>query len=75
MSSLFGLLGFFTGISALLVLTLKMDSFGADYSESAKRFNMSSLKDVYWRVPWWQMRTRPRTLSDNQIRNRSGEKE
>lgn len=75
MSSLFGLLGFFTGISALLVLTLKMDSFGADYSESAKRFNMSSLKDVYWRVPWWQMRTRPMTLSDNQIRNRSGEKE
>ncbi len=66
----FGLTGYFVGITALFAIIFSLNSFGTDYTASLNEFSFQSLKDTVFRAPWFKMKTRPRSLSTNTIRQR-----
>ena len=68
LSNFFGLMGYFSGITVMLILILSLDSFGTDYTASLNNISFQSLKDTLVRFPWNRMKTRPYTLSQNKIR-------
>jgi spore germination protein KA len=54
-----GLLGIMLGIIAIVVHLCSLRSFGVPYLAPLAPLQMSDLKDVVIRTPWWRMRTRP----------------
>lgn len=69
LSALFGLFGYFTGITVVIMHIISLTSFGVDYTVSLRRANLQSLKDTVVRGPWQFMKTRPR-FNSNKIRQR-----
>lgn len=59
LSALFGLYGFISGISVILMHIISLTSFGTDYTVSLRRIEFQSLKDVFLRAPWSTMKLRP----------------
>lgn len=70
LSHYLGLLGFFAGITALLIHILSLSSFSVDYTSSIKNPSPKTLKDTLIRTSWRDMITRPVGLSRNKIRKR-----
>ena len=64
-SSVFGLYGFFTGITLLHCHLYSLTSFGVDYVSPSLEFTLSALKDTVIRAPLSKMTTRPRSLTEN----------
>lgn len=54
-----GLLGYLTSIIVILLHLMSLRSFGSPYLAPVIPFNKSGNKDVFIRVPWWKMLTRP----------------
>lgn len=54
-----GLYGVFMGFLAILIHMASLRSFGVPYLSPVAPLELSSLKDVFIRVPWWDMLTRP----------------
>lgn len=71
LATMFGLYGYFFGISALMIHILSLQSVGVDYTGYLTSLNPQQSKDTAIRAPWWNMRTRPDFLTKNHIRNRS----
>ncbi|WP_456275296.1 spore germination protein [Bacillus sp. AK128] len=72
LAGLFGLFGIVIGSIILLTHLCKLRSFGVPYFGPLGPLKWSELKDVFIRVPWWDMQYRPEeTTSDNL--NREGE--
>ena len=71
LATMFGLYGYFFGISALLIHIYSLRSIGVDYTGYLTSLNSQQSKDTAIRAPWWKMRTRPDFLTKNHVRNRS----
>lgn len=54
-----GLYGVFMGSLVILIHMVSLRSFGVPYLSPIAPLELSSLKDVFVRVPWWAMMTRP----------------
>lgn len=63
-----GLLGFFAGITALLIHVLSLSSFTVDYTSSISNPKLKNIKDTFFRTSWKNMFTRPNRLSKNKTR-------
>ena len=73
LSAVFGLYGYFVGISITLSHIISLTSFGVDYTVSLRKADYQSLKDTIWRAPWNTVKTRP-NFNQNIIR-RKGNKD
>lgn len=54
-----GLYGMFIGFLTILIHLSNLRSFGVPYLSPVAPLDFKSLKDVFIRVPWWAMTTRP----------------
>ncbi|WP_216598077.1 spore germination protein [Propionispora sp. 2/2-37] len=54
-----GLYGVFAGFLAILIHMASLRSFGVPYLSPVAPLEWRALKDVFIRVPWWAMITRP----------------
>ncbi|WP_378093325.1 spore germination protein [Cohnella hongkongensis] len=59
----FGLYGILAGTVPLLIHLVSLSSFGVPYFLPAAPLSLRNLKDVFVRVPWKAMRTRPEMIS------------
>lgn len=72
----FGLFGILAGIIPLFIHLVSLSSFGVPYFLPVAPLSMSNLKDVFIRVPWPFMKTRPAYISmQNKMRQPSAGKE
>ncbi|MGO4373941.1 spore germination protein, partial [Paenibacillus sp. MCAF20] len=55
----FGVFGIMAGLMVLLTHLSGLRSFGVPYLTPLSPLVKSNLKDVFIRVPWWAMNTRP----------------
>lgn len=69
LSALFGLFGYITGITIVIMHIISLTSFGVDYTLSLRKANFQSLKDTVIRSPWPFMKTRPR-FNSNKVRQK-----
>lgn len=67
LSSVFGFLGFFIGLTLLLCEIFSLKSFGVDETGALKYIKKQNFKDVFTRAPWPFMRTRP-VFNFNRVR-------
>ncbi|CAG7629820.1 Spore germination protein B1 [Paenibacillus solanacearum] len=63
-----GLFGIVSGLMALLIHMSGLRSFGISYLLPVAPLVPGNLKDIFVRVPWWKMNTRPRLISPNHVR-------
>lgn len=64
----FGIFGIIVGIIALVLHMCSLRSFGVPYMSPFAPFIGKDNKDTIIRVPWWRMRTRPRLISQKNIK-------
>lgn len=69
LSALFGLFGYFVGITVTVMHIISLNSLGVDYTVSLRKANLQSLKDTFFRASWENMIKRP-DFNRNIIRNR-----
>ncbi|UFU00615.1 spore germination protein [Radiobacillus kanasensis] len=60
LAGMFGLFGIVLGSIVLLTHLCKLRSFGVPYFSPLSPLKWSELKDVFIRVPWWDMDRRPK---------------
>lgn len=72
LSAVFGLVGVMFGLILLCVHLSTLRSFGVPYTAPAAPFILQDQKDVFFRVPWWGMFSRPRLINQkNTIREQN----
>ncbi len=59
LSGFSGLYGIIMGFVVILIHQCSLRSFGIPYMSPIAPANLSDMKDVFVRVPWWAMLTRP----------------
>lgn len=70
----FGLFGILAGLVPLLIHLVSLTSFGIPYFLPVAPLSLQNLKDVFVRVPWKAMRTRPNLISVlNRTRQKAGQ--
>lgn len=57
----FGLFGIVWSYLFIIIHLASLHSFGVPYMSPLMPFNLKDFKDVFIRVPWWLMKTRPKT--------------
>lgn len=72
LAGLFGLFGVVLGTTFLLTHLCKLRSFGVPFFGPLGPLKWSELKDVFVRVPWWDMQSRPEETTNNNL-NREGQ--
>ncbi len=70
LSGVLGLYGLTVGTMFILIHLCSLRSFGAPYFAPVAPLNISGLKDIFVRVPWWNMNSRPELLSGDKISER-----
>jgi spore germination protein KA len=68
LSALFGLVGIMIGLILICIHLSTLRSFGVPYTSPAAPFILQDQKDVFFRVPWWGMLTRPRLMNQKNIK-------
>ncbi|MNP55448.1 Spore germination protein B1 [compost metagenome] len=63
----FGLYGVFMGILIMLIHMAKLESFGVPYLSPLAPLDSKSLKDVFFRAPWWLMKKRPSFIAKKDV--------
>ncbi len=58
--AVFGLFGFFVSVSIFAIRVFSIKSFDVDYTISFAHPSFQALKDTFIRVPWRNMKTRPK---------------
>ncbi|MCR6545728.1 spore germination protein [Dehalobacterium formicoaceticum] len=72
LAGLSGIYGIMLGIAVILTHLCSLRSFGMPYTSPLAPMKLSDMKDVFIRVPWWAMLTRPRALGmKNRVRQKS----
>jgi spore germination protein KA len=61
-ASFFGLFGIIWSYIFIVIHLASLRSFGAPYFSPIMPLTFADLKDSFFRVPWWLMRTRPRVI-------------
>ncbi|WP_232696502.1 spore germination protein [Brevibacillus daliensis] len=64
----FGLFGILVGFIALVLHLCSLRSFGVPYMSPFGPFIPEDIKDTLIRVPWWRMFSRPRLISQKNIK-------
>ncbi|PFK47892.1 spore germination protein [Bacillus cereus] len=64
----FGLFGIFIGVIALVLHLCSLRSFGIPYMSPFGPFIREDIKDTFIRVPLWRMFSRPRLISQKNVR-------
>jgi spore germination protein KA len=73
LATIAGIFGIMLGTAAILTHLCSLRSFGVPYTSPIAPANYSDMKDVFVKVPWWAMFTRPRLLgSENHVRHGFG---
>lgn len=62
LSGFAGLYGVIMGFVFALIHQCSLRSFGVPYMSPIAPFNLSGMKDVFIRAPWWSMLSRPNSL-------------
>ena len=76
LASCFGLFGLLLGMAMLYMHILRLNTFGVPQLVRDQPFRYQHVKDSFFRAPWWQMLTRPASLTQNQVRQtRNGRNE
>ena len=68
LASIFGLFGFFIGITVFYIHLFTLKSFGVYYTAPSVIFSAQSVKDTFWRAPFFEMFTRPAYFTKNRTR-------
>lgn len=68
LSGFAGMYGVMLGFAGFLIHQLSLRSFGVPYMSPLVPLNVSGLKDVVIRSPWWAMTFRPHRLGKNPMR-------
>lgn len=68
----FGLFGVMTGLMFLLIHMVSLRSFGIPFMLPLSPLSIPNLKDVFIRLPWWALSTRPRLIADPKANVRQG---
>ena len=71
-ASVLGMYGLIAGMVVIVAHTLSLTSFGVSYGAYLDSFRRENAKDIYVRLPWWQMITRPGIIAKNLIRQQKG---
>jgi spore germination protein KA len=66
-----GLFGFLVGVSLLIIHVLNLKSFGVNQINMEGSLNFSNAKDILFRAPLWNMKKRPKVLTNNETRLKS----
>lgn len=74
LSSFLGLYGYLFGMMGFLLHLCELRSFGVPYMLQLTSLDPSDLKDTAIRAPWWYMRHRPKLITHNKVRQKSGVK-
>jgi len=69
-----GLFGIMSGLMVLLIHTASIRSFGVPYLMPLAPLVKRNLKDVFIRMPWWKMNTRPGFISADAVREGNDQK-
>lgn len=67
LAAIFGLVGIMFGLILLCIHLSTLRSFGVPYTTPAAPFILQDQKDVFFRIPWWGMFSRPRLISQTNI--------
>ncbi|WP_110955517.1 spore germination protein [Anaerosinus massiliensis] len=67
LSGFAGLYGVIMGFVFALIHQCSLRSFGVPYMSPIAPFNLSGMKDVFIRVPWWTMISRPNSLDGENL--------
>jgi spore germination protein KA len=68
LSTMFGFTGTISGVCFLLIHLLNLQSFGIPQISFSGQLRFQDIKDIFIRAPWWQMKTRPKTLTTDRVR-------
>jgi spore germination protein KA len=71
LASSLGLFGFLIGVSLLFIHILNLKSFGVNQININGSLHFNNVKDALFRVPLWDMKKRPKVLSNNETRLKS----
>lgn len=63
-----GMYGLIAGIVVIVTHTVSLTSFGVSYTAYLDSVHTKNAKDIYVRMPWQKMLTRPEIISDNVVR-------
>ncbi|MNI03805.1 Spore germination protein B1 [compost metagenome] len=64
----FGIFGIIVGVIALVLHLCSLRSFGVPYMSPLAPIVVDDLKDTFFRVPHWAMSSRPRLISQKNVR-------
>lgn len=67
LAAMFGLVGIIFGLILLCIHVSSLRSFGIPYTTTVAPFIITDQKDVFFRVPWWGMFSRPRLINQKNI--------
>jgi spore germination protein KA len=67
LAAFMGLYGLIFGIIGLFIYLFSMRSFGVPYMQEVGSLHSVDLKDTAVRMPWWQMRLRPKQISSKNV--------
>jgi spore germination protein KA len=67
LAAFMGLYGLIFGIIGLFIYLFSMRSFGVPYMQEVGSLHSVDLKDTAVRMPWWQMRMRPKQISSKNV--------
>ncbi|MFV9511216.1 spore germination protein [Tepidibacillus sp. LV47] len=71
LSASFGLFGILFGLMMIAIHLVGLRSFGIPYLNGLAPFNLSDQKDIFMRIPWFMMLSRPRLFSQaNEVREK-----
>ncbi|MDU0203878.1 MULTISPECIES: spore germination protein [Paenibacillus] len=70
LAGLLGLFGILFGCMFILIHMCSIKSFGLPYMAPISPFIPSNVKDIFIRLPWWKLITRPLVLTKNVYRQR-----
>ncbi len=68
LASICGIFGFFAGITLFYIHLFTLKSFGVYYTAPSVIFTKQSVKDTFWRAPFFEMFTRPPYFTKNRTR-------
>jgi len=71
-ASLLGFYGLVLTTSAATIHILNLRSFGIPQMMAAGNVRFQEVKDTFFRAPWWKMLLRPKGLTKNKTRMKSG---
>lgn len=72
LAGLLGMYGIMAGLLAILIHACSLKSFGVAFTSPFAPFILAEQEDAVIRLPWWALRYRPFSMTENRLRQRPG---